>query len=206
LEGGAECAGAGSRTTGGQQHEAAWSMIQPCHTCGPRRPVPDGVDEDSRPPRPLRPFGVAGCAHTYDLDGRDTAYRPGPLGYTIFNMGEWGIEVEPEVRLWLEALSDAHYARVENVVDRLAERPTTLGEPLSRHLGGKLRELRFTLDRNQMRVTYWLAPHRRIVLLTVFRKTKMRETEEVERARIVQAECEEKHAPATHVYVRQEGP
>jgi hypothetical protein len=121
-------------------------------------------------------------------------------------MEEWVIEVEPEVRLWLESLSDAHYGRVENAADRLAGQPTTLGEPLSRHLGGKLRELRFTLGRDQVRVTYWLAPDRRIVLLTVFRKTRMRETEEVERARAAQLKCEERHAPATHVYDRQERP
>ncbi|GLX96045.1 hypothetical protein Hesp01_39950 [Herbidospora sp. NBRC 101105] len=34
-----------------------------------------------------------------------------------------------------------------------------------------------------MRITYWIAPERQIVLLTVFRKTRMRETRQVERAR-----------------------
>jgi phage-related protein len=52
----------------------------------------------------------------------------------------------------------------------LAEQPTTLGEPHSRHLGGKLRELRFRLGDAHQRITYWLAPGRRVVLLTVFRK------------------------------------
>jgi hypothetical protein len=35
-----------------------------------------------------------------------------------------------------------------------------------RHLGGKLRELRFHLGPTQQRITYWLAPGKRIVLLT----------------------------------------
>ena len=35
---------------------------------------------------------------------------------------------------------------MEDKTDRLLDEPTTLGEPYSRHLGGKLRELRFELD------------------------------------------------------------
>ncbi|MEU7002775.1 type II toxin-antitoxin system RelE/ParE family toxin [Nonomuraea sp. NPDC046570] len=50
-----------------------------------------------------------------------------------------------------------------------------LGEPYTRQLDGKLRELRFYLDDLTMRVSYWIAPGRRIILLTVFRKTRMRE-------------------------------
>jgi hypothetical protein len=34
-----------------------------------------------------------------------------------------------------------------------------------------------------VRVTYWIASGRRIVLLTVFRKTRMREEREIARAR-----------------------
>ncbi|WP_369033020.1 MULTISPECIES: type II toxin-antitoxin system RelE/ParE family toxin [Streptomyces] len=114
------------------------------------------------------------------------------------------IEIEPEVRLWLEDLPAHHYVIAEQKVDRLAENATTLGEPYSRHLGGKLRELRFDLGDNAQRITYWLAPDRRIVLLTVFRKTKMRETAEVDRARVVQVACEAGHQPATEhdVYSR----
>ncbi|MBB5785078.1 type II toxin-antitoxin system RelE/ParE family toxin [Nonomuraea jabiensis] len=47
---------------------------------------------------------------------------------------------------------------------------------------GKLRELRFHLSRDAVRITYWIAPGRRILLLTVFRKQRMRETAEIERA------------------------
>lgn len=62
-------------------------------------------------------------------------------------------------------------------------------EPYTRQLDGKLRELRFHLDGRPTRVTYWIASGRRIVLLTVFAKTRMRETSEVERARRVLARC-----------------
>ncbi len=62
------------------------------------------------------------------------------------------------------------------MVGVLAEHAETLGEPYTRHLNGKVRELRFHLLRQQTRVTYWLAPRRRVVLLTVFRKTRSAET------------------------------
>jgi hypothetical protein len=50
-------------------------------------------------------------------------------------------------------------------------------------LEGKLRELRFYLERDAVRITYSIAPGRRIILLTVFRKTRMREDREIDRAR-----------------------
>jgi hypothetical protein len=52
-----------------------------------------------------------------------------------------------------------------------------------------LRELRFHLDGRPVRVTYWIASGRRIVLLTVFTKTRMREVAEVERARRAMTRC-----------------
>lgn len=89
----------------------------------------------------------------------------------------------------------------------LAARPTTLGEPYSRHLGGKVRELRFVMDGSAVRITYWLASERRIVLLTVFRKTRQREEPEIERARPAQKVCEGEHGRAEHSYDRdKEGP
>ncbi|WUH98709.1 type II toxin-antitoxin system RelE/ParE family toxin [Spirillospora sp. NBC_00431] len=114
----------------------------------------------------------------------------------------WRIEIEPEVRRWLELLTDRHYDKVERAADMLASQPTTLGEPYSRHLGGKVRELRFTLDGDSVRITYWLAPQQRLVLLTVFRKTRPREDAEIERARQAQKVCEAEHDPAEHTYDR----
>lgn len=114
----------------------------------------------------------------------------------------WCIEIEPEVRQWLELLSDAQYDKVERAADMLTAQPTTLGEPYSRHLGGKLRELRFTLAGNAVRITYWLTSDRRIVLLTVFRKTRQHETAEIGRAHQTQKMCEADHSPAEHFYDR----
>ncbi len=41
-----------------------------------------------------------------------------------------------------------------------------------------------------MRVTYWIATGRRIVLLTVFVKSRMREEREIDRARRAVVRCE----------------
>ncbi|MEU8564439.1 DNA-binding protein [Streptomyces cyaneofuscatus] len=49
-------------------------------------------------------------------------------------------------------------------------------------------------------VRQWL--ELRIVLLTVFRKTRQREDGEVERARQAQQTCEADHGPAEHSYDR----
>lgn len=120
--------------------------------------------------------------------------------------GLYEIELEPEVRRWLEGLNDRDFGRVDFLVGLLAGQPEVLGEPYSRHLGGKVRELRFRLLRQQTRVTYWLAPNRRIVLLTVFHKTRSAEAAEVERALQAQKTCEARHHVAHETYERKGGP
>ncbi|GAA0952360.1 type II toxin-antitoxin system RelE/ParE family toxin [Nonomuraea longicatena] len=74
-------------------------------------------------------------------------------------------------------------------IDLLAAEGALLGEPYTRQLDGKLRELRFYLDDLTMRISYWIAGDRRIILLTVFRKTRMREDREVDRARRALHRC-----------------
>ena len=102
----------------------------------------------------------------------------------------WGtVELEPEVRDWLEELPTDRFATAAFYVDLLAEQGPLLGEPYTRQLDGKLRELRFHLDRQAVRITYWIASGRRIVLLTVFVKTRMREEREADRARRALARC-----------------
>jgi hypothetical protein len=57
--------------------------------------------------------------------------------------------------------------------------------------------------RQQARVTYWLAPGQRVILLTVFRKTRSAETAEVARALHAQETCESKHGPAHELFDRE---
>ena len=102
----------------------------------------------------------------------------------------WGeVELEPEVADWYLAFDDTDRARVGFHVDRLAELGPLLDEPHTRQLDGKLRELRFFLAGRPTRVSYWIAPGRRIVLLTVFAKTQRRERHEVRRARAAMDRC-----------------
>lgn len=102
----------------------------------------------------------------------------------------WGeVELEPEVRDWYLSLDGASQARVRFNVDRLAEMGPLLDEPFTKQLHGKLRELRFYVDGRPMRLTYWIAPGRRIILLTVFAKTKRQERREVERAKRAYERC-----------------
>ena len=100
-------------------------------------------------------------------------------------------------------LTDRDFGRVDFLVGMLAEHAEELGEPHARHLGGKLRELRFRLLAQQTRVTYWLAPGRRVILLTVFRKTRNAETAEVARALQAQKTCEADHLPAHDTFDRE---
>ncbi len=77
----------------------------------------------------------------------------------------------------------------EGLCHLVVEQGPLLSEPYTRQLDGKLRELRFHLDGQAVRVTYWIASGRRIVLLTVFIKTRMRETREIDRAQQPLQQC-----------------
>ncbi|MFF3468122.1 type II toxin-antitoxin system RelE/ParE family toxin [Streptomyces sp. NPDC002619] len=89
-----------------------------------------------------------------------------------------------------------------NTFGLLAEHAAALGEPYARYLGDGVRELRPTLDGAAIRITYWLTPNRTAVLLTVFRKTRMREDAEVRRAKLAQKVCEAEHGPAHEEFIR----
>jgi hypothetical protein len=117
--------------------------------------------------------------------------------------GLYAVEIEPEVRSWLERLPERDFGRVDFLVGLLAERAGNLGEPYTRHLGGKVRELRFHLLASQQRISYWLAPGHRVILLTVFRKTRSAEVAEVARALQAQKTCEATHGPAHDTFGRE---
>jgi hypothetical protein len=61
--------------------------------------------------------------------------------------------MEPEVGDWLEQLPATQFAHVAFYVDLLAEQGPLLGEPYTKQVDGKLRELRFYLNRDAVRVT-----------------------------------------------------
>lgn len=94
----------------------------------------------------------------------------------------WRIEAEDEVDTWLMKLSTHDAARTRFYLQLLTEHGSTLPMPYARSLGNGLRELRFHLRDEQRRITFWITPDRRIVLLTTFRKQRQNERREVERA------------------------
>lgn len=127
----------------------------------------------------------------------------GKILYTLVNVSLYTVEVELEVADWLRSLSDRDFGRVDTYVGMLAENAETLGEPWSRNLGDGVRELRFHLHPLEVRITYWLAPGRRVVLLTMFAKTRMREAAEVERAKALRKICEAEHEHARISFERE---
>ena len=102
----------------------------------------------------------------------------------------WGhIELEPEVRDWWVELPPDQRGHVRFYIDLLESEGVLLDEPYTRQLAGKLRELRFHLGRDHIRIAYYIAPKRRIILLTVFRKQRGQERAEVRRAIAAMERC-----------------
>ena len=107
-----------------------------------------------------------------------------------------GVELEADVAKWVEGLAPAEFGRVEFYIDLLADRGPLLDQPYTRQLRGKLRELRFYLGprAQAVRLSYFIAAGRRIILLTVFRKQRQQERAEIERAYKAMQRCiEEEH-------------
>jgi hypothetical protein len=116
----------------------------------------------------------------------------------------YDFELEPEVRDWLDSLSDSDFKRADEVCGMLAQRGTKLGGPWSDHLEGAVWELRIRLRDVAARVTYWCTPDKKIVLLTVFRKTRQHDQRQIDRAVRAQKLCEsDHHGSAAGIYERQ---
>ena len=125
-------------------------------------------------------------------------------GVSDRNRALHSFELEPEVRDWLDSLSDSDFKRVDEVCGMLAEKGTGLGGPWSDHLEGEVWELRVRIDQVAARVTYWCRPGGTIVLLTVFRKTRQHDQRQIGRAVRAQQVCERDHrGPAAQTYERQ---
>ncbi|GHC95978.1 hypothetical protein GCM10007079_48030 [Nocardiopsis terrae] len=104
----------------------------------------------------------------------------------------WGkIELETEVSEWLAGLTEEEWAQALFHLDLLESRGVNLGFPYTSQLDGKLRELRFYCGGRQVRITYFITGVRRIIMLTVFHKTRRRESAEVRRAKRAMDTCVE---------------
>lgn len=82
-----------------------------------------------------------------------------PMSRTTYTVGFmttlYVIEIEPEVRSWLELLPGKLYRKVEEYAGLLAELGPQTPMPYARPLRDGVGELRPTLDGVQTRVTYW---------------------------------------------------
>ncbi|MGE5132209.1 MAG: type II toxin-antitoxin system RelE/ParE family toxin [Gemmatimonadota bacterium] len=115
----------------------------------------------------------------------------------------YNFELEPEVRRWLESLSDGDFKRVDEICGMLAQKGTQLGGPWSDHLEGEVWELRIRLRDVAARVTYWCTPDGTIVLLTVFRKSRQHDQRQIALAVRAQKICErDHHGSAAGTYER----
>jgi hypothetical protein len=116
----------------------------------------------------------------------------------------YNFELEPEVRDWLDSLSDSDFKRVDEVCGLLADKGTELGGPWSDHLEGAVWELRIRLRDVAARIAYWCTAEGTIVLLTVFRKTRQHDQKQIDRAVRAQKLCERDHCgPEADIYERQ---
>ena len=112
----------------------------------------------------------------------------------MVGMERWEVETEPEVTDWLASLPDGAFIAASGHIDLLAEYGNTLREPHTKALGGGLFELRFDLARRSWRISFYYAPARLIVLLTVFAKQRRNEAAEAHRARAAMTECRTHHS------------
>ncbi|WP_118913772.1 type II toxin-antitoxin system RelE/ParE family toxin [Mycobacterium shigaense] len=97
----------------------------------------------------------------------------------------WHIELSEEVDEWFQALPTRAKAQAIRALDLLAARGSSLRMPHSRKLDEHLWELRFRCEMLNQRITYTVAPERRVITLTAFRKQRDNERKEVARARNV---------------------
>lgn len=109
------------------------------------------------------------------------------------------IIAEPEVVEFLHGLNATDRARADFAASLLAEYGTTSSEPYCKSLGDGVRELRFMISSGQaIRITYWFPDGPLAILLTVFTKSRQRETREVERAKLAKKICENEHDRTWH--------
>jgi len=74
------------------------------------------------------------------------------------------------VEVWLDGLDAKDRARVRRTLNLLADHGTQFGMPYSRHVRGKIWELRIAAGRRDYRVLYFAFVGRRFVLLHAFAK------------------------------------
>jgi len=84
---------------------------------------------------------------------------------------------------YINRLSIKDKLKVLKYIEFLRENKGVLDEPYSRHIKGKIRELRVDFSKNKHRIFYFTFIKRKIILLHVFlKKTKKTPISEIKRA------------------------
>jgi hypothetical protein len=107
-------------------------------------------------------------------------------------MGRRVIELEAEVADWMEQLLTARFAVVAFAVHLIESYGALRADPRVQHLGGRIppvHVMRFYADTEPMGLSYWCAPGRRTVILTVWRTARISEPAETARARQALHRC-----------------
>jgi len=103
----------------------------------------------------------------------------------------WTVEIYTDargnapVRDFIDSLPEKHQGRIARTIDLLEQFGLQLGSPYTKHLRGKLWELRIRAGRRAYRIIYFAHPGQRFILLHGFlkrtRKTQRKDLEIAER-------------------------
>lgn len=85
---------------------------------------------------------------------------------------------------YIESLTEKEKAKIFKYIEFLRVHKGVLDEPYSRHIEGKIRELRVDFARNRHRVFYFIFVNRNIIFLNAFlKKTEKTPVLEIDKAR-----------------------
>lgn len=85
---------------------------------------------------------------------------------------------------YIECLNDKEKAKVLKYIEFLREHKGYLDEPYSKHIEGKIRELRIDFAKNKHRIFYFAFIERNIILLRAFlKKTRKTPATEINKAK-----------------------
>ncbi|MDP3792452.1 MAG: type II toxin-antitoxin system RelE/ParE family toxin [bacterium] len=96
--------------------------------------------------------------------------------YDIMTMSNYAVQYyidnkgRVSVREYIDSLNLKEKAKVLKYIDFLRQNDGKLDEPYSRHIEGKIRELRVDFHRNRHRIFYFTFIGRKIILLHAFLK------------------------------------
>lgn len=86
---------------------------------------------------------------------------------------------------YLEKLNQKEKAKILKYIDFLRENKGYLDEPYSKHIKGKIRELRIDFGRNRHRIFYFTFIGKTIILLNAFlKKTDKTPVQEIKKAEV----------------------